>query len=41
MQADRLAFLEELTTNFFSDCITAFGRTDLREDVAAVAVPRW
>jgi non-heme chloroperoxidase len=67
VQADRLAFLEEFTTTFFSangelktsedqrlyaksiaagaspkgtlDCITAFGRTDLREDVAAVGVP--
>jgi non-heme chloroperoxidase len=67
VQADRLAFLEEFTTTFFSangelktsedqrlyaksiaagaspkgtlDCITAFARTDLREDVAAVGVP--
>lgn len=67
VRGDRLAFLEEFTTNFFSangelkvsenqrlyaesiaagaspkgtlDCITAFGRTDLREDVAAVTVP--
>lgn len=64
---DRLAFLEEFTTNFFSangelktsedqrlyaksiaagaspkgtlDCIAAFGRTDFRDDVAAVSVP--
>ena len=65
--ADRIAFLEDFTTNFFSangelktsedqrlyaksiaagaspkgtlDCIAAFGRTDFREDVAAVSVP--
>ena len=65
--SDRLAFLEEFTTNFFSangelktsedqrlyaksiaagaspkgtlDCIAAFGRTDFRDDVAAVSVP--
>ncbi len=64
---DRLAFLEEFTTNFFAangeptvsedqrlyakaiaaaaspkgtlDCITAFGRTDFREDVAAISIP--
>lgn len=64
---DRLAFLEQFTTDFFSangelkisedqrlyaksiaagaspkgtlDCITAFGRTDLRDDVAAVTIP--
>jgi pimeloyl-ACP methyl ester carboxylesterase len=65
--SDRLAFLEEFTTGFFSangelkvseaqrayardiaafaspkgtlDCITAFGRTDFRADVAKVTVP--
>jgi len=64
---DRLAFLDQFTTNFFSaggqlkvsqaqreyardiaafaspkgtlDCITAFGRTDFRGDVAKVTVP--
>lgn len=67
VMSDRLAFLDQFTTDFFSangelqisedqrlyaksiaadaspkgtlDCITAFGRTDLREDVAAVDVP--
>jgi len=65
--ADRIAFLDEFTTGFFSagtemkvseaqrvyardiaafaspkgtlDCITAFGRTDFREDVAKVTIP--
>lgn len=67
VKGDRLAFLEDFTTNFFSangelkvsedqrlyakaiaagaspkgtlDCIAAFGRTDLREDVAAITLP--
>lgn len=67
VKADRLAFLEDFTTNFFSangklevsedqrlyakaiaagaspkgtlDCIAAFGRTDLRGDVAAITLP--
>ncbi|QJY45981.1 alpha/beta fold hydrolase [Pseudonocardia broussonetiae] len=67
VRTDRLAFLENFTTSFFSangaltvsedqrvyakaiaagaspkgtlDCITAFGRTDLREDVAAITLP--
>ncbi len=67
VRGDRLAFLEQFTTTFFSangelevsedqrlhakaiaagaspkgtlDCITAFGRTDFRGDVAAITVP--
>lgn len=67
VKSDRIAFLEEFTTGFFSagdqplvsepnriynrdiaafaspkgtlDCITAFGRTDFRNDVAKVDVP--
>lgn len=68
VRADRIAFLDTFTTNFFSagsrtdliseanrryhmqigafaspkgtlDCITAFGRTDFREDLAQVTVP--
>ena len=64
---DRIAFLDDFTTNFFSaggglkvseaqrvyardiaafaspkgtlDCVTAFGKTDFREDVAQITVP--